>query len=60
MNRELDSCPHLDPITSSDLRQIPDNQEVLLSPDSNISLVVEVLQSVREGQAATDLEEAIK
>lgn len=29
-----------------DLRQVPDTQEVFLYPDSEISIIVEVLQSV--------------
>ena len=31
---------------ASDLRQVPDNQEVLLSRDSDVSVIVEVLQCV--------------
>jgi hypothetical protein len=45
---------------SSDLRQIPDNQEVYLSSDSETSIVVEILQMVEEGQCSTDLWEAVK
>ena len=30
----------------SDIRQIPDTQEVLLYPDSDVSIIVEVLQRV--------------
>lgn len=33
-------------IDASDLRQVPDTQEVLLYPDSQISIVLEVLESV--------------
>ncbi|KAI0708972.1 Mog1p/PsbP-like protein [Earliella scabrosa] len=33
-------------IDASDLRQVPDTQEVFLSPNSGISIIVEVLQSV--------------
>jgi len=33
-------------IDASDIRQVPDNQEVFLYPDSQISIVVEVLQRV--------------
>ena len=40
--------------SSRDLRQVPDTQEVFLSPTSGISIIVEVLQSV----SATDLREA--
>ncbi|KAI0807226.1 Mog1p/PsbP-like protein [Fomes fomentarius] len=41
-------------IDASDLRQVPDNQEVFLAPNSGISIIVEVLQSVD----AKDLREA--
>ncbi|EJF65655.1 Mog1p/PsbP-like protein [Dichomitus squalens LYAD-421 SS1] len=41
-------------IDASDLRQVPDTQEVFLSPASGISIIVEVLQSV----PATDPREA--
>ncbi|KAI8998831.1 Mog1p/PsbP-like protein [Trametes punicea] len=41
-------------IDASDFRQVPDTQEVYVSPTSGISVIVEVLQSV----AATDLREA--
>jgi hypothetical protein len=44
----------------SDLRQIPDNQEVFLSPTSDTSVILEVLGLVEEGAAATDLWEAAK
>jgi hypothetical protein len=44
----------------SDLRQIPDNQEVFLSPASETSVVLEVLAMVEEGLARTDLWEAVK
>lgn len=44
----------------SDLRQIPDNQEVFLSPNSDTSLVIEVLALVEEGLAGSDLWEAAK
>jgi hypothetical protein len=47
-------------LPTSDLRQIPDNQEVFLSPDSETSLVIEILSMVDEGQAGIDLNEAIK
>lgn len=29
-----------------DLRQVPDNQEVLLSPTSNLTHIVEILEAV--------------
>ncbi|KAI0831085.1 Mog1p/PsbP-like protein [Trametes gibbosa] len=41
-------------LDASDFRQVPDTQEVYLSPDSGISVIVEVLESV----AAPDLREA--
>ncbi|KAK4058892.1 hypothetical protein OIO90_000338 [Microbotryomycetes sp. JL221] len=45
---------------ASDLRQIPDTQEVYLSNDSDLSIILEVLELVREGEADQDLESAIK
>ncbi|KAJ7219071.1 hypothetical protein GGX14DRAFT_434458, partial [Mycena pura] len=33
-------------VDASDLRQVPDNQEVLLYPDSSVSIIVEVLERV--------------
>ncbi|KAF7338477.1 hypothetical protein MVEN_02073700 [Mycena venus] len=33
-------------LDASDLRQVPDNQEVLLYPDSTVSIIVEVLERV--------------
>ncbi|PWN19326.1 Mog1p/PsbP-like protein [Microstroma glucosiphilum] len=47
-------------IDASDLRQIPDNQEVLLFPGSDVTCVVEVLETVTEGQAGSNTEEAIR
>lgn len=44
----------------SELRQIPDNQEVLLSASSDTSIVIEILALVEEGAAGTDLWEAAK
>jgi len=44
----------------SDLRQVPDTQEVLLSPDSDITAILEVLECVSENGADRSLEEAIK
>ncbi|KAF7304712.1 hypothetical protein MKEN_01185300 [Mycena kentingensis (nom. inval.)] len=35
-----------DLLDASDIRQIPDNQEVFLYPDSSVSIIVEVLQRV--------------
>lgn len=42
--------------TGRDIRQIPDNQEVLLYPDSSITIIVEVLERV----AASDNDDAIR
>lgn len=36
----------------SDLRQVPDTQEVFLFPDADISIIVEVLQRVDAEQPA--------
>ncbi|KAJ7694145.1 hypothetical protein B0H17DRAFT_1057967 [Mycena rosella] len=33
-------------VDASDLRQVPDTQEVLLYPDSSVSIIVEILQRV--------------
>ena len=44
----------------SDLRQIPDNQEVFLSDNSDTSIVVEILGMVEDGAAGTDLWDAAK
>ncbi|WWC95141.1 hypothetical protein V866_001995 [Kwoniella sp. B9012] len=49
-----------DYIDASDLRQIPDNQEVFLSSTSDTAIVLEVLGMVEDGLASTDLWEAIK
>lgn len=46
--------------TTSDLRQVPDNQEVFLSPSSETSVIVEILSMVEEGEAQSDLWEAAK
>ncbi|KZV70487.1 Mog1p/PsbP-like protein [Peniophora sp. CONT] len=43
-------------IDASDLRQIPDTQEVFLSPTSDVSIILEILESV----PATDLIDAAK
>lgn len=37
---------------TSDLRQVPDTQEVFLYPDSGVSIIVEILQSVEPTEAA--------
>ncbi|WVQ83656.1 hypothetical protein IAT38_005799 [Cryptococcus sp. DSM 104549] len=47
-------------IDASDLRQIPDNQEVFLFPHSDTAVVLEILAMVEEGSAAGDLWEAAK
>lgn len=44
------------PILPSDLRQIPDTQEVLLYPDSDVSIVLEILERVQP----TDYTDAAK
>lgn len=44
----------------SDLRQVPDNQEVLLGLEDNTTIIVEVLESVKEGKAKDDEQEAIR
>lgn len=41
---------------ASDLRQVPDNQEVLLSSDSEVTYIIEILESV----PPKDLSEAVK
>lgn len=46
--------------TCSDLRQVPDTQEVFLFPDSDSSIIFEILEIVREEQAANDLREAVR
>lgn len=46
--------------TGSDLRQIPNNQEVFLFPHSDTALVLEILEMVEEGGAREDLWEAAK
>lgn len=35
-------------ILDRDLRQVPDNQEVFLYPDSDVSIIIEVLQRIPE------------
>lgn len=54
-------CPNIALPLYSELRQIPDNQEVLLWPDSNVTCIVEVLESVTEAQAgASDPQAAVR
>ncbi|KAG6866082.1 hypothetical protein C0991_008834 [Blastosporella zonata] len=43
-------------IDASDIRQVPDSQEVFLYPDSDISIIVEVLQKVEP----SDFKDAIR
>ena len=43
-----------------DLRQVPDTQEVFLSNDSDLSLILEVLELVRDEGAQDDLDSAIR
>ncbi|GAA5829607.1 hypothetical protein JCM11251_000219 [Rhodosporidiobolus azoricus] len=47
-------------LDASDLRQVPDTQEVFLSPDSDLSLIVEVLELVKDDGAADSLEAAAR
>ncbi|GAA5869005.1 hypothetical protein JCM8547_003248 [Rhodosporidiobolus lusitaniae] len=47
-------------IDASDLRQVPDTQEVFLSSDSDLSLIFEVLQLVKEEGAQDSLEAAAR
>ncbi|WVF67333.1 hypothetical protein IAT40_002084 [Kwoniella sp. CBS 6097] len=47
-------------LDASDLRQIPDNQEVFLSSTSDTAVVLEILGMVEDGLASTDLWEAVK
>lgn len=49
-----------DGTNGSDLRQIPNNQEVFLFPHSDTALVLEILEMVEEGDARGDLWEAAK
>lgn len=44
----------------SDFRQVPDNQEVFVRDDSNVSLILEVLQLARDKGADEDLDKAIR
>uniref|UniRef100_A0A0K3CEM9 Ran-interacting Mog1 protein n=1 Tax=Rhodotorula toruloides TaxID=5286 RepID=A0A0K3CEM9_RHOTO len=47
-------------IDASDLRQVPDTQEVFLAPDSDLSLITEVLELVKDDGAGDDLERAVR
>lgn len=44
----------------SDLRQVPDTQEVFLAPDSDLSYIVEVLELVKDEQSEHDLDKAVR
>jgi hypothetical protein len=39
---------------------VPDNQEVLLGLEDDTTIIIEVLESVKEGSAKDSLEEAIR
>jgi hypothetical protein len=45
---------------NSELRQVPDNQEVLLGLEDDTTIIVEVLENVKEGSARDNLDEAIR
>jgi hypothetical protein len=45
-------------LSCSDLRQIPDTQEVFLSPDSDVSYIVEILEQV-EGDDTSDVARSV-
>ena len=45
---------------ASDFRQVPDNQEVLLAGDSDVSVIVEVLQQATEGASQGALDRAAR
>lgn len=45
---------------ASDFRQVPDNQEVLLAGDSDVSVIVEVLQQATEGSSQGALDRAAR
>ena len=47
-------------IVVSDFRQVPDNQEVLVRDDSDISLIVEVLQLATDEGAESSLDTAVR
>lgn len=53
------TTPRLTPCTS-DLRQVPDTQEVFVFGDSDASIIFEILEIVREGRAGEDLREAVR
>ncbi|WFD01011.1 hypothetical protein MYAM1_003771 [Malassezia yamatoensis] len=45
---------------ASEIRQVPDNQEVLLSKDSDVSVIVEVLQQVAQGTDPASMDKAAR
>lgn len=45
---------------ASGLRQVPDNQEVLLSKGSDVSIIVEVLQLATQGTSREALDQAVR
>ncbi|KAK4703590.1 hypothetical protein P7C70_g2627, partial [Phenoliferia sp. Uapishka_3] len=45
---------------ASELRQVPDSQEVWLDNDSNLSFILEVVQLVTESGAVDDLDAALR
>ncbi|WFD04126.1 hypothetical protein MOBT1_002829 [Malassezia obtusa] len=45
---------------ASDFRQVPDNQEVLLSGSTNVSIILEVLQQVADGTDAPAMDQAVR
>ncbi|EST05064.1 Ran-interacting Mog1 protein [Kalmanozyma brasiliensis GHG001] len=47
-------------IDASDFRQVPDNQEVLVRDDSDISLIIEVLQLATDEGADENLDKAVR
>ncbi|KDN37019.1 Mog1p/PsbP-like protein [Tilletiaria anomala UBC 951] len=47
-------------IDASELRQVPDNQEVMISSSSDTSIILEVLESVKEGDANENMEAAVR
>ncbi|GAA5937764.1 hypothetical protein JCM1841_004779 [Sporobolomyces salmonicolor] len=47
-------------VDASDLRQVPDTQEVFLAPDSDLSLIAEILELVKDDAAADSLEAAAR
>jgi hypothetical protein len=47
-------------IDASDFRQVPDNQEVLVRDDSDVSLIIEVLQLATDEGAGESLDRAVR